>query len=315
MAWTAPRTWTDGEVVTAAMMNAHLAANMSVIKAPRTDLGRLSALSSATLADLSSASLTGLASPAAGNAFTAGRTRLQAASFVLPVGADKYQDLGGGLRRGLWVEGDYLHHIKSNQATEYRYLGSVVSTPAGALPGSFWIEGNDAHYIDASGVERKCTFVYTNSADQHIDTTHTDAGAIGGSVWIETYLHWIRESGSAEKPGHLDVAHQDGTPHYDSHGDVTHLDAHADVGHGDISHGDISHGDVVHEDIAHGDHNDGPHYDEAHQDLVHGDRAHTDSHTDSPYSDDHDDRDHTNTHSDHLDHADVVHNDQPTVVS
>lgn len=293
------------------MMNAHVRDNLNVLKVNRDDLGRISALSSTTLADLSAANLTGLAQGGAGNSFTAGATSFSgAARFVLPVGADKYEDLGGGLRRGLWVEGDYLHHIASDQATEYRYLGEYVSTPGGAIAGSCWVEGVYLHYVDADGDERRCQSAGAAGA-------HTDTGAIAGSAWIETYAHWIAETGGVEQPGHADVAHADGTAHSDTHSDAAHGDSHNDTGHGD-SHGDDAHVDDGHVDDAHVDetHHDGgtTHDDIPHGDEPHADDAHADSHTDDAHSDSHADS-HTDSHLDHSDHADVAAQSQPTVVS
>lgn len=309
MAWSTPRTWTADEVVTAAIMNSHLRDNLNVLKVTRDDVGRISELSSTTLADLSAANVTGLARPAAANAFTAGRTRfLEAARCVLPVGADKYEDLGGGLRRGIWVEGDYLHHIASDQTTEYRYLGAHVSTPAGAVAGSCWIEGQSLHYVDADGDERRCDSAGAASV-------HDDTGATPGSWWVETYHHWIQEAGSLERPGHADIVHADGTDHSDTHSDVAHSDSHSDVGHAD-SHAD-SHTDTAHVDLAHADHYDlsdfPKHEDLAHEDNAHAD-SHSDTHTDVAHVDAHADS-HTDTHQDHEDHDDAAHQDQPTVVA
>lgn len=317
MSWTAPRTWIAAEVVTEAMMNAHLRDNFGVIKVPRNTVGRLSGLSIETLADLSSDDITGLMRPSSDNAMTA-RNRFNAsARVVLPVGADKYDDLGLGLRRGAWIEGDYFHHIASNQTTEWRYLGILVSTPVGAVSGSVWIEGEQLHYIDADGDERRCPA----SA-----SSHSDANALPGSSWVETYVHWIREAGLIEKPGHDDVAHSDGTAHDDSHGDVAHVDAHYDSGHGDShgdEHDDVAHDDVhddSHTDVAHDDHFDGPgHGDDAHADDhldghsdTHTD-THGDSHTDDAHVDYHDDT-HSDSHDDHDDHGDAAHTDQPVIV-
>jgi hypothetical protein len=229
---------------------------------------------------------------------------------VLPVGADKYEDLGGGLRRGAWIEGDYLHHIASDQTTEWRYLGDYVSTPGGAEPGSCWVEGVYLHYIDEDGDERRCRSAGASS--------HNDAGAIGGSFWVETYCHWIRESGAVEQPGHADVLHADGTDHSDSHDDVTHGDTHWDTGHAD-SHLDWQHYDE-HTDIhtdTHVDHSDGAHVDshsDYHQDAQHLDTPHKDSHSDTPHADAHIDS-HTDTHSDYWDHADDPYQDQPKEVT
>jgi len=302
MTWSTPRTWVDGETVTAAMMNAHLKENLLILKTVRNSAGRLSELSSATLADLSGANVTGLARDGSGNNFTGTSKFTGAARIVVPVGADKYADLGGGLRAGLWVEGDYIHHIASNQTTEYRYLGTYVSTPAGAIPGSAWIEGSNLHYIDASGLERRC--VPTSSG-------HADAAAVAGSAWVETYVHWIQETSGLERPGHADVAHSDGTAHDDTHSDVAHTDSHSDVGHSD------SHADLAHEDVHYDDHGDDspPEHPEWHTDThtdEHAD-AHTDTHSDISHSDSHSDA-HTDSHSDHDDHGDVLAQSQPVIV-
>lgn len=320
MSWTTPRTWVNSEVVTAAIMNAHVRDNSLIIKVTRSAAGRLIALSSATVADLAATNVTGLARPGAANDFTAGTTKHAGTSrVVVPVGADKYADLGGGNRAGLWVEGDYLHHVGSNQTTEYRYLGEYVSTPAGAVAGSVWVEGTYLHYVDADGDERRCAASSTG---------HGDSAALPGSAWVETYVHWIRETGTTEQPGHNDVAHSDGSAHGDSHSDAAHSDSHSDVGHSD-SHGDVSHEDVhedYHEDVAHGDshddHQDGPAHLDSHTDDSHGDVAHTDSHSDTGHTDTHSDvahddshgDSHSDDHGDHDDHADSVHLDQPTVV-
>lgn len=247
-----------------------------------------------------------------GNAYTDGRHRYTGTSrFVVPVGRDKWENVGVGLRRGVWVEGDHIHHIDQNQTTEWQYLGDVVSTPPGALAGSLWVEGDFLHYVSATGVERRCQSL--NAAGAHADTA-----ALGGSAWAETYVHWVREGGTDEKPGHADVAHSDGTVHNDTHSDVAHQDSHTDTGHAD-SHGDGAHTDVtqhsdVHEDVCldppecfmhtdtHGDHSD------------HADTAHSDSHTDTAHDDVHSDSSHNDTHSDHGDHGDGAHADQPVVV-
>lgn len=285
MAWTAPRTWTDGEIPTATMANAHIRDNLLVLKTARGDDGRFLALSAAVLADLSAATVTGIARAAQANAFTAGRTRMVATSrLVLPVGADKWTGTKGVDARGLWVEGDYLHHIASDSTTEWRYLGTYVSTPGGgALPGSFWIEGEEAHYIDADGDERFC---------RTTESGHSDASAFAGSLWVETYTHWLREAGTLERVGHADVTHSDHSDHQDhtDHGDTGPHDDHSD-------HGDSPHLDV------HVDHNDGGHAD-IHND--HSDNSNT--HDDTGPHDDHDD------HSDANPHNDVAADSRPVVV-
>ena len=295
--WTAPRTWINGEVVTATMMNAHLRDNFGVIKVTRDAFGRLSALSAATVANRSSANLTGLAR-AGSNTFTAGRTRLSAGAsvrLIVPVGTDKWAgtkgvDAGGSV----WVEGDYLHHVASNHSTEYRWLGSSLGAPGGgAREGSVWMEGAYLHYIDASLVER---YVYAYGT-----SGHSDASALAGSLWVETFMHGIAEGGTTEYPFHADVAHGDANPHSDSssHNDTgPHSDStsHSDSGsaHQDHSDGHTDHNDNVHVDVTpHGDHSD--HVD-------HSDHSDTGAHGDST------------SHSDHTDHSDSPTYNQPTVV-
>lgn len=291
--WTVPRTWVHGEVVTATMLNEQLRDNESVIKVSRNDLGRVSALNSSTVADLSAANLTGLAVPGAGNTFTTGKTRLRgAARFQFPVGADRWDGTKGVDARGIWVEGDYLHNIASDCVTEYRYLGTLVSTAAGKKTGSGWVEGDCLHYVDADGDERQVEFRGTTAV-------HTDVNAEGGSLWAETYVHFVRETGSLEKVGHADITHADHSDYYDhdDHRDYggPHQDTHTD--HEDGSHSDHSdhtdHNDYVHADYtAHGD------YD------PHGDVAHVDHYDHGDYTD----------HMDYTPHADIAEDMRPVVV-
>lgn len=293
MAWTAPRTWADAEVPTAAMFNAHLRDNLLVLKTTRAASGQLSLLDSSTLADVGAANLTGIAHAAASASFTAGRSRFnQGASvrFVLPIGADKWTGTKGVDARGVWVEGNDLHHIDQDHATEWRYAGTIVGTPAGAQHGSVWVEGSDLHYIDESGVERYCIFAGATSV-------HTDGAALGGSAWVETYVHWIQESGIVEMPGHADVTHSDHSDHADhtDHGDTgphTDHDDHSDTGSAHVdTHAD--HTDVGHADV-HADHTD-------HTD--HGDHGDSGAHTD-----------YTAAHQDGTPHSDVLADSRPVAV-
>lgn len=308
MPWSSPRTWVSGEVTTAAMHNTHIKENLLVLKTGRDDLGRIEALDSSTLADLSSANLTGLARPGQDNDFTGGTHHFRAsrltpeeytARVVLPVGADKYVNLGGGLRAGIWVEGGFLHHIAKNQTTEYRYDGFLVQAGSPGLPGSAWVEDHALHYVDANGDERR---VLSTQAG------HNDSVAQPGSVWIETYLHYVDmyfqssgPNGQLERVGHYDVAHQDETTHTDAHQDVAHDDQHFDTGHSDSGRS--------HVDAPHADHSDAP--------LSHEDASHLDqpaTHNDVAHSDGHDDIPHTDHHFDHGDHGDQAAIAKPTVV-
>lgn len=284
MAWTAPATWSAHVAPSASDFNAQIRDNFGILKTIRDANGRLSALSSATLADTGSANVTGLAHPSGANNFTAGRTRfLSASRVVLPVGADKWAGTKGVDAAGAWIEGDYLHHIGSNLTTEYRYLGTLVGSNAN-VAGSVWVEGDTLHYISANGQERYCEFKGSTAV-------HTDAAALGGSAWVETYVHIIRESGSVEKPLHADVTHSDHSDHNDH---TDHGDSGPHTDHSDHTDGDYT----PHED------NQPPHQD--HNDYGHVDVAYGD-HTDHG---DHIDHGDSGTHTDHSDHGDgTPHND------
>ncbi len=288
MGWTPPRTWTDGEVVTAAVMDVHLRDNLLILETPRDASGRVSDLSSSTLADLSAANVTGLADPGGANAFTAGRHRFNQGAgvrFRVPVGVDKWTGTKGVDARGIWVESDHLHHISSDVTTEWRYLGTYVSTPGGALSGSLWVEGDYLHYIDAAGAERRCESIGT--------TGHSDGGSLGGGAWVETYTHWTRESGTVEKPGHADVTHAD----HNDHNDYTdHDDSGAHTDHGD--HDDI-------EGLPHDDHLDA---ETIPKHTDHTDYTDHDDHSDSGPHTDHDD------HDDGTPHSDILADNRPVTV-
>lgn len=276
MAWTAPKTWTAA-VTTAADFNTYVRDNMLLLKTPWSSTGKLTALSSSYVASLSGASLTGLPFPGQANTFTAGKTVFGGTSrAILPVGTDKFDGSAGNKTPGsMWVEGNYLHWIAETTKVEWRFLGTIVSTPAGAIVGSVWVEpAGGLNYVDSSGVERQ---VYLSGAA----SPHADAAALGGSVWVEsTYLHWVY-SGGGEQYAHADT-HSDGT----AHSDVTHTDTHGDVSHGDIATVNVH---ANHTDVGHAD---------SHGDVPHTDVSHTDSHADV-------------THADHTDHADVAHDDKP----
>jgi hypothetical protein len=263
MAWTSPRTWSDGEIPTGALFNAHLSANMDVLKVSRTNLGRLRGLTSDYLADLDGTDLENVAKPATSNTFSAGRTRFIGTSLLrVPVGADMYASDGGGKVPGsFWVEGNYLHHVDASRL-EWRYLGTVISV-AGAQTGFVYGVANALRYTDASGTIRECV-----SSAAH----HTDAVAVGGSAWVEgSYVHWVRESGGQSYQGHQDISHSDHTDHTDhaDHSDVTvphvdtpysHTDATTHVDHavnGHVDHTDHSDTTVPHADhVDHTDHTD-----------------------------------------------------------
>jgi hypothetical protein len=91
MAWTTPSDWTAGVLVTVADFNAQLSDNHSHLKTALDSSGRLTALSSTYVADLSGVNLTGVMRLAYDNVFTAGKTTLGGTSrIIVPVGADKW---------------------------------------------------------------------------------------------------------------------------------------------------------------------------------------------------------------------------------
>jgi len=93
MAWTTPITWIPEQLVSAADLNAQLRDNLLVLKTPIDNNGKIVALSSTYLADLSGANLTGVAKLAANNDFTAGTHNYNGGSgtrLVVPVGSSKW---------------------------------------------------------------------------------------------------------------------------------------------------------------------------------------------------------------------------------
>lgn len=93
MAWTSPRTWVAGELVTEGNLNEQIRDNHNILKTSIDANGKIVALSSAYLADLSGTNLTGLAKLASANDFTSGKHNFNAGAttrVVLPVGSDKW---------------------------------------------------------------------------------------------------------------------------------------------------------------------------------------------------------------------------------
>ena len=93
MAWTTPRTWVAGELITESVLNTHIKDNLTFLKTSIDDNGKIVALSSAYLQDLSGTNLTGVAKLASNNSFTAGTHDFSAGSgtrVLLPVGTDKW---------------------------------------------------------------------------------------------------------------------------------------------------------------------------------------------------------------------------------
>lgn len=93
MAWTTPKTWYASELVKQGDLNAQIRDNMLVLKTSIDNNGKITALSSTYLANLSGTNLTGVAKLASSNSFTAGTHNFNAGSgtrVILPVGADKW---------------------------------------------------------------------------------------------------------------------------------------------------------------------------------------------------------------------------------
>jgi hypothetical protein len=331
MAWHSPYTWVDGDIPlghgdhsdvagvhsdspdTTLSLNWQIRDNMEVLAVARTtSSGKFAGLASTYLADLDGTNLTGLAKLASENTYTA-KNKYDATSgsgrVVLPVGADKFSidshtdhtdgahtDTGVKTQGSFWVEGSDLHYVDQSN-NEWLHAGVSVGTPAGAVNGSVWIEDNDIHYITDSGTERR--------VPGNTTSMHSDAAALGGSVWMEAHLHWIRESGTQEYDGSHSDSHSDV-----GHGDVAHSDSHTDNAHND-SHSDTAHADS-HTDTAHSDSHADSHGDDALPHIdTHGDNhfdtAHADSHTDTGHTDSHTDNAHGDSHSDS--HTDTAHSD------
>lgn len=93
MAWTTPRTWQVGELVTDARLNEQLRDNMVVLKLALTDAGKIIAITPTYFDNLSGADLTGVAKTAANTDYTAGTHNFNGGAgtrVVLPTGADKW---------------------------------------------------------------------------------------------------------------------------------------------------------------------------------------------------------------------------------
>lgn len=93
MAWTPPKDWVIGQLVSASDLNEQIRDNLEHLKLLVDDNGKIPELSSTYVANLSGANLTGVALLAGSNDFTAGVHNFGAGSgarLVIPVGADKW---------------------------------------------------------------------------------------------------------------------------------------------------------------------------------------------------------------------------------
>jgi hypothetical protein len=93
MAWVTPRTWTVGQLVSAAELNEQIRDNLNHLKVAVDVNGKIVALSATYVADLSGTALTGVMKTGGDNAFTSGVQDFSAGAstrVVLPIGADKW---------------------------------------------------------------------------------------------------------------------------------------------------------------------------------------------------------------------------------
>lgn len=93
MAWTTPRTWTIGQLVSATDLNEQIRDNLNHLKLAVDNNGKIPDISFTYFADLSGLNLTGIVKLAANNDFTAGKNNFNAGAgtrLVVPVGADKW---------------------------------------------------------------------------------------------------------------------------------------------------------------------------------------------------------------------------------
>ena len=91
MAWIAPKSWSIGELVSAEDLNEQVRDNMTHLKLIVNNSGKIPALSSTYLANMSGSNLTGVAKLAANNDFSAGVQDFGAGAgtrLVLPTGAN-----------------------------------------------------------------------------------------------------------------------------------------------------------------------------------------------------------------------------------
>lgn len=89
MAWTTPKTWLAGELVTETSLNTYIRDNQTVLKTSIDANGKLVALTSSYVADLDGSNLTGIPTLAGDNAWT-GENDFSGGAFVLPVGTDQW---------------------------------------------------------------------------------------------------------------------------------------------------------------------------------------------------------------------------------
>ena len=221
----------------------------------------------------------------------------------------------------MWITGTYLHW-RNGSNTQFRFLGTSIATPVGAVVGSLWTEANNVHYIDSVGAERQVAGSFI--------ATQAPAGALAGSMWLDTgyapstskgQLHFVGPA-QHEHWAHIDI------PFSNAHTDIPFSNAHTDIPFSN-SHTDNpfsnSHTDIAgYYDDYHGDGPDAGGFDR--QFYADAYNPYQNSHSDSPFSNAHTDIGASISHTDiaasisHTDiaastsHTDISHTDQPTAV-
>ncbi len=100
----------------------------------------------------------------------------------------------GAVAGSYWVEGAEWHYITS-AGVEYASTGTAVSTPSGATPGSYWVEGENWAYVDASGVKRTLVKTSLGPNTQPAGSYWVESSAAAGKQWqwlsgTTRYEHW-----------------------------------------------------------------------------------------------------------------------------
>jgi hypothetical protein len=93
MAWTTPITWAAGGLVTETNLNQQIRDNLLLLKTSvHTTSGKIIALSSSYLSNLSGANLTGVMRTVNGNSVSSGTHSFNSGNgrVVIPVGSDKW---------------------------------------------------------------------------------------------------------------------------------------------------------------------------------------------------------------------------------
>jgi hypothetical protein len=206
----------------------------------------------------------------------------------------------------LWVTGDYLHFVASN-GVEYRFGGAYGGGYiAAAIPGSIWIEGDYIKWITATGYSVYVPTAGVSSPAGAISgSIWVDDTGVANTT-TSTQLRIIAASGPYHRVAyvHEDAAHSDHTDHSDSHTDTPY----SDIIHGDTDHtnGGANYSvSITYEPSQHVDHNDAPvEYLDSGTNTIHGDYTDDVNHIDHTANFVHTDVAHSDVA--HVDHTDDV---------